>query len=74
MPIGDRLRRRRRRLIRTGDEFTIEEDLGNLIEREDADPDPDPPPEETRGEPWGWTKGPPYPRGWQEDGNYDGTR
>jgi hypothetical protein len=76
MPMGDRLRgrRHRRRAIRSGDTFTIDEDLANEIEREDVLPDPDPPLEETRGEPWGWTKGPPYPRGWREDGNYDGSR
>ena len=52
-----------RRLIRAGDTFTILEDLAGEIEREEAEPHPDPPPEHLRGEPWGWTKGPPYPRG-----------
>ena len=55
---------RARRLIRAGDTFTVLEDLAGLIERLEADPDPDPPEENVRGEPWGWTKGPPYPRGW----------
>ena len=51
---------RRRRLVRPGETYTLSE----TVELEDVPPDPDPPPEETRGEPWGWTKGPPYPRGW----------
>jgi len=70
-----------RRRIRPGDTFTILEDLAEDIERDDVPPDPAPPPEATRGEPWEWTKGPPYPRGWPRaprewrDGeNFDGTR
>ena len=78
MPFGDRVRRRRgrhagRRIIKQGDSFTIDEDEAGEIQREEVMPVPDPPPPETRGEPWGWTKGPPYPRGWREDGKYDGS-
>ena len=69
MPLGDRLRSRHhhhRRLIHRGDEYTLRELLDGEVELEEVPPDPDPPPGETRGEPWGWTKGPPYPRGYQE--------
>jgi hypothetical protein len=72
--LGDKLRgrhRQHRRQIRDGDTYTIDEDLAGEIEREERTPDPNPPPEGVRGEPWGWTKGPPYPRGWREDGRYD---
>jgi hypothetical protein len=59
------------RAVSRGESFTIGEDTGGLIARREVPPHPDPPPEHTRGEPWGWTKGPPYPRGWREDGRYD---
>jgi hypothetical protein len=73
MPLGDRLRRRRaRRIIRPGDSYTADElDRGD-VELEEVEPVRDPPPEDTRGEPWGWTKGPPFPRGYREDGDYGG--
>jgi hypothetical protein len=68
MPMGDRFRRRR--IIRPGDTYTLDELAAGRAELEQADPDPDPPPPELQGEPWGWTKGPPYPRGYREDGRY----
>lgn len=70
MPMGDRSRREKRR-IRVGDIFTIDEEKTGELEFDMPEPDPDPPPIEIQGEPWGWTKGPPYPRGWREDGKYD---
>jgi hypothetical protein len=69
-----RLFRRRRRLIRSGDAYTADELDRGEVELEQVPTVADPPPEETRGEPWGWTKGPPYPRGWREDGEYPGQR
>ena len=54
-----------RRFIRDGDSYTDGEDVELDI------PDAyDEPPEEVRGEPWGWTKPGPTPRGWREDGIY----
>jgi hypothetical protein len=72
MVFGGRRRRhdRDRRRIRDGDAYTLDEELDDQIELEEVSPREDHPPEETRGEPWGWTKGPPYPRGWREDGRY----
>jgi hypothetical protein len=68
-----------RRRIREGDIFTINEENREQLEFETPDPDPNPPPEETRGEPWGWRKDGPRPRGWpgpdhprDEPGPYDG--
>jgi hypothetical protein len=58
------------RLIHLGDSYTFAEYMAGLVELEEIPPNPEPPPEETRGEPWGWTKGAPYPRGYREDGNY----
>jgi hypothetical protein len=55
---------RRRRRIREGDEYTVDEEDRGRAEREEVEPDPDPPPEEVRGEPWGWRKLGPRPRGW----------
>jgi hypothetical protein len=60
----------RRRRIRDGEEYTIDDN----VELEERNPDPDPPPEEIRGEPWGWTKSGPRPRGFREDGDYSGDR
>jgi hypothetical protein len=74
--IGDRLRGRHRsddepREIVDGDTYTIDDlEAGRVVLMED-EPDPNPPDEAVRGEPWGWTKGPPYPRGYREDGRYD---
>ena len=53
--------------IRDGDEYTIDDD----IELEEVIPERNAPPEELRGEPWGWTKPGPKPRGWRRDGHYD---
>jgi hypothetical protein len=72
---GDRLRSRRHhpRRIRDGDAYTVTEERDGLIEREEASPRPEPP-VAVQGEPWGWTKGPPYPEGWREDGRYPGQQ
>jgi len=59
MPIKERRR------IRDGDEYTIDED----VELEEVPPRPEPP-VEVQGEPWGWTKPGPRPKGWREDGRY----
>jgi len=78
MPLGDRVKRRRRRLIRPGDTYELRELLDGLVELEIPPPNPDPPPEESRGEPWGWPDDDEHrirPRGWREDGDYyGGTR
>lgn len=60
----------RRRRIRDGDDFTIEDETNDRVKIILPDRFEEPP-IETQGEPWGWTKGPPYPRGWREDGRYD---
>jgi hypothetical protein len=80
MPIGDRLRgRHRRRLIRAGDEYTQDELDRGEVELEQAPRRPEPP-VEVQGEPWGWTKPGPRPRGWpgpdanrDDPGPYDGA-
>jgi len=59
-PMGDRIRR-----VFAGDAYTVDED----VELEQPEPTPEPPVNE-QGEPWGWTKPGPRPRGWREDGNY----
>lgn len=71
---------RNRRVIRDGDSYTIDEETRDEVEREEANPIPDPPPEETRGEPWGWTKPGERPRGFpgpdhsrDDPGPYDGS-
>lgn len=73
VPIGDRIRRWRdgepKRLVRDGDTYTVDEEDG--IELDEVDTYPEQPPEEIRGEPWGWTKGEPFPLGYREDGHYD---
>jgi hypothetical protein len=75
MPIGDRLPRWRHRdgprRIRDGDEYTSDELERGEVQLEEVPRRPEPP-VEVQGEPWGWTKGPPYPRGWREDGDYGG--
>jgi hypothetical protein len=78
MPLRRRWRDDRRR-IRDGDEYTIDEENGGLIEREEVDRRAEPP-VEVQGEPWGWTKPGPRPRGWpgpdhprDEPGPYDGS-
>lgn len=67
-----------RRRLRDGDEYTINEEDQDLIEREEVEPFPEPP-VEVQGEPWGWTKDGPRPRGWpgpdanrDDPGPYDG--
>ena len=59
------------RRITQGMVFTSAELTAGTVTLTGPDPHPDPPPGQTRGEPWGWTKGAPYPRGWKEDGQYD---
>jgi hypothetical protein len=53
------------RKIREGDSYTTDED----VELEEV-PRREEPPVEIQGEPWGWTKPGPRPRGWREDGRY----
>lgn len=48
-----------RRAIRDGDEYTIDDDVE--LEIPERRPEPD---VEVQGEPWGWTKPGPRPRGW----------
>lgn len=64
-----RARRKGRRLVRDGDEYTIDEEDRGEIELELPERF-DEPPVEIQGEPWGWTKPGPRPRGWREDGQY----
>jgi hypothetical protein len=81
MPIGDRIRHRRhpRRLIRPGDTYIIVELERGEVELEQVPPRPEPP-VEVQGEPWGWTKDGPRPKGWpgpdanrDDPGPYDGA-
>ena len=58
------------RRIRPGMVFTSAEDTAGDVTLEGPAPHPDPPPPGTRGEPWGWEKGAPYPRGYREDSHY----
>jgi hypothetical protein len=60
---------RERRLIREGDSFTIDDEDRGDIELQEVTPNEEPP-EDIQGEPWGWTKPGPKPRGWREDGRY----
>ncbi len=53
----------RRRLLRDGDEYTIEQEDRGEVEREEVERFPEPG-VEVQGEPWGWTKDGPRPRGW----------
>ena len=71
-------RRHGRRLVRDGDEFTIDEEDRGEIELELPERFEEPP-VEVQGEPWGWTKVGPVPRGWpgpvhshDEPGPFDG--
>lgn len=68
-------RHRRRRLIRPGETYTVDdEDDGDGIELEQVDRREEPP-VEVQGEPWGWPDDKPRrPKGWREDGIYDGSR
>jgi hypothetical protein len=63
MPLGDRIRRRRRRLVRDGDEYTVDEENRDEIELELPERREEPP-VDVQGEPWGWTKDGPRPKGW----------
>jgi hypothetical protein len=58
---------RNRRLVRAGEEY---DDTAGEVELETPEPRPEPP-VEVQGEPWGWTKPGPRPRGFREDGQYD---
>jgi len=60
---------RRRRLIKAGGQYTEPELDAGEVELEQVAPADEPPVDE-QGEPWGWTKPGPRPRGWREDGNY----
>lgn len=71
-------RRSGRRLIRDGDAYTDDEDERGEVELEQVPRRPEPP-VEVQGEPWGWTKPGPRPRGWpgpdhptDEPGPFDG--
>ncbi len=59
-PMGDRIRR-----VLAGEEYTADEDVE--LDQPDCH---EAPPVEVQGEPWGWTKRGPKPRGWRKDGNY----
>lgn len=74
-----RARRRGRRLIRDGDSYTIDEEDRGEIELEVRDRREEPT-VDVQGEPWGWTKDGPRPKGWpgpdhprDEPGPYDGA-
>jgi hypothetical protein len=58
--MGDRIR-----TVRAGEEYTADDE----VELEQPEPVEEPP-VEVQGEPWGWTKPGPRPRGWREDGKY----
>lgn len=58
-----RARRQGRRLVRDGDVFTIDEEERNELEFERPERRPEPP-VDVQGEPWGWTKDGPRPKGW----------
>jgi hypothetical protein len=80
MPIGDRIRRwRNRRLIRDGEEYTIDEEDRGEVELDLPERRPEPP-VDIQGEPWGWTKPGDRPKGWpgpdqsrDDPGPYDGS-
>jgi hypothetical protein len=54
------------RRVFAGEEYSADEDVV-LDTPEEQWPAP---PVETQGEPWGWTKRGPKPRGWRKDGRY----
>lgn len=65
----------KRRRIREGDEYTIDEDIELEERQRRAEP-----PIEIQGEPWGWTKPGKRPKGWpgparegRDPGPYDGN-
>jgi len=49
------------RMIRHMETFTFDEEQAGHVRRVIPRRHRHPPPENIRGEPWGWTKGPPYP-------------
>jgi hypothetical protein len=55
----------KRRWVQAGDEYTADENVD--LDEVDAVEEP---PVDVQGEPWGWTKPGPKPRGWREDGMY----
>jgi hypothetical protein len=61
----------RERIIHPDEEYDADalERGGEEPVLEQVTPVPEPP-VEVQGEPMGWTKGPPYPKGWREDGRY----
>lgn len=61
------------RRIRDGDEYTIDEEEREGIELE-LPRRREEPPVDIQGEPWGWTKPGPRPKGWREDGRYNDDR
>lgn len=63
-PIRDRVMRR----IEEGDIYEFGED----VELAEVPPSEEPP-VELQGEPWGWTKPGPRPRGWRQHGRYGPT-
>jgi len=68
-----------RRRIRDGDEYNLDEEERGEVEREEVPRRPEPP-VEIQGEPWGWTKDGPRPKGWpgpdhsrDDPGPFDGS-
>jgi len=61
----------RERIIHPGEEYDADElERGGeeaVLEQVPAYPEP---PVDVQGEPWGWTKPGPKPRGWRKDGRY----
>ena len=70
MPGRHRLFGHHERDVHDGESYTEDELREGLVRLIGPNPDPDPPDEGVRGEPWEWTKGPPYPRGYQELQDY----
>lgn len=58
-----RARRRGRRIVRDGDDYTEDELERGEVELEQVERRSEPP-VEIQGEPWGWTKEGDRPRGW----------
>ena len=71
MPGRHRRWPRRRRLVRDGGTYTAGELERGDVELEIPDPRPEPP-VDVQGEPWGWAKPGPRPKGWRADGDYGG--
>jgi hypothetical protein len=66
MPLRGRHHHRDRRVVREGEEY---DDTAEEVELDTPDPRPEPP-VDVQGEPWGWTKPGPRPRGFRDDGQY----